>query len=88
MGKYDAAKAAAKARASGKGDEDLYEGAPGIYVVLRNLRGADGAPTLRGAWESPAQALAVTDIRHGGTRIFDRALQLYDRTWLYVEAQC
>lgn len=80
MGKYDAAKAAAKARANPALDVDLFRDAPGLYLICRGTSGLESAPFLQGTWTEAPVAFVER-----GQRIFGRALQLWERTWLYVE---
>ena len=80
MGKYDAAKAAAKARANPALDDELFRDAPGLFLICRGVSGLESAPLLQGTWTEAPVAFVER-----GSRIFWRALQLWERTRLYLE---
>lgn len=75
-----AAKAATQWRANPDADDGLFADAPGVVVVLRNVNQAEQI-IMQGTWLDPPLLVCF------GTydRYWRKALQLWDRTWLFVE---
>lgn len=86
MSNAQAAKAATQWRAAPWSADDVFRDHPGIVVVHRRVDGAESAPVLRGTWTSPPASEVTVGPGDRGDRLWRRAVQLWDRTWLFVAA--
>lgn len=86
MSNAQTAKAATQWRAAPWSADDVFRDFAGTVVVHRRTDGAESAPVVRGTWTSPPASEVTVGPGARGERLWRRAVQLWDRTWLYVAA--
>lgn len=80
-----AAKAATQWRAAPLAD-DAFASFAGLVVIHRRADGEESAPVVRGSWQAAPVSESTIGPAPRGIRTWLRALQLYERTWLFVAA--